>query len=164
MISKNRILDIKKSNSWYQKINLIFYIKKSFFIYKNQTYFLISRIWDFDITNSIFDIKKLDWFFNNKNSIYWFIDIKNSKIIFDIKKYFGNKKSISWYKKIDVKKYGINSGVCTDYVCLYRGKYTISLYVVRYTLFIKSISDGGRLVFNMAAMQISEMVTICLSV
>ena len=63
-------------------------------MYKNQSYFLISRI-------RFLIIKELDWFLISRIRL---IDIKNSEIIFDIKNYFDINKSIYWYKKLLCQK------------------------------------------------------------
>ena len=81
MISKNQILDIKKSISWYQEMYseapFLLFIKY-FLISRNEIYFLISR-------NQILDIKK--YLINSKNS--------GLNIFLDIKKW------ISWYQEIN---------------------------------------------------------------
>ena len=102
LISRNRILDIKKS--------LISLSRNHFLISKNVfwgavllfiKYFLISRIWFLDIKNSFLDIKNLISWYQEFISNSWYQEMKfiswyQEIGILDIKK---SKKSISLYKE-----------------------------------------------------------------
>ena len=74
LISRNEILDIKKSNPWYQEID--------FLISRNQIHFLISRNGILDKLISFFDIKNYISWYQGMNSWYEKIEFLISRNIF----------------------------------------------------------------------------------
>ena len=98
LISRNRILDIKKSNSWYQEIFTISWYQ--------EIEFLISRNRFFDIKKLIFWFQEFD-FLISRNKFHFlisriiFLDIK--KWILDIKKYLINSKTVPLNTFLDIK-------------------------------------------------------------
>ena len=89
-IRKNQIIDIKKSNSWYQEIGLIFYIKKSdWFIY---------IIDFFHIKKWIFLISKIDFKNLISRNTEWIIKRHFSAPFYYLFDNFLN----SWYKKTSI--------------------------------------------------------------
>ena len=106
LISRNRIIDIKKSNSWYQEThflissNRILDIKKYLInIVKRRLkfYFLISRNGFLDVKNSIFWYQEIIF-------IFWY---QEKYLLISRNEFLISRNiSISWYKKnrIDIKK------------------------------------------------------------
>ena len=94
---KKRITDIKKSNSWYKKFYLYFFLNKTKIIRKKME----------------FVIKKSSWYFISKTQIDFFISRKKN-IEYIVKRRaevpFYNSFCISWYQKsiLDKKKRSIS--------------------------------------------------------
>ena len=87
LISKNRIFDIKNLNSWYQKINLIFW-------YINISY-IRNRLLDIEESNSWYQNVGLIFLLKKYDKVF---DIKNIRFFISKIQLFIIKNSNFWYR------------------------------------------------------------------